>query len=378
MPYLTWVGNSDVLIIGAGLAGLCAAIELRKAGIPVTLIERHAFPRHKVCGEYLSQEVVPYLRSLGVSLNDAPIIRNFVLCNRLGRSIRRELPLGGIGMSRYALDQRLYEVAQQAGVCFVFEKALEVCPSREGAMALTADGSYEAKVLLAAWGKRSLLDRQAGRDFWARESPWMAVKTHFRNADFPPDQVGLYFFKGGYAGCSLTETGDLNFCYLIRKERFREFGDPMAATRGILAENPGFRSIFREAYPVFESPLTIAQIDFGHKERVGQNTLYLGDAAHLIYPLCGNGMAMAVHSGRLAGRLTREYLGSQESPFETLAKNYELQWQHQFAHRLRWGKALQGFLTRSYGMEWALKLSFLMPELFRAAIRQTHGKPLPV
>lgn len=344
----------------------------------MTLIERHTFPRHKVCGEYLSQEVVPYLASLGVSLQDAPVIRNFVLCDRHGRSICRELPLGGVGISRYALDQRLYEVARKAGVRFVFEKVLEVVPSGAGAIAHTANSSYEGEVLLAAWGKRSLLDRQSGREFWTRESPWMAIKTHFRNADFPRDQVGLYFFQGGYAGCSLTETGDLNFCYLIRNERLREFGDPGAATANILAGNPGFRSIFREASPVFENPLSIAQIDFGPKERTGKHTLYLGDAAHLIYPLCGNGMAMAIHSGCLAGRLTREYISSGERIFETLAQRYDLQWQRSFAHRLRWGRLLQTFLTRPQGTDWALRLSYWMPPLFRAAIRHTHGKTLPV
>lgn len=378
MPYLTRVGTSDVIIIGAGLAGLCAAIELRKEGISVTLVERHAFPMHKVCGEYLSREVVPYLASLGVLLDDAPVIRNFVLCNRHGRSIRRELPMGGIGISRYALDQRLYEVAQKAGVCFVFEKALEVCPYGEGAIVRTVNGSYEGKVLLAAWGKRSLLDRQSQREFWTRESSWMAIKTHFRNADFPHDQVGLYFFKGGYAGCSLTETGDLNFCCLIQKERFHEFGDPMRATAGILAGNPGFGPIFREAYPVFEKPLSIAQIDFGQKERIGQHTLYLGDAAHLIYPLCGNGMAIAIHSGRLAGSLARDYIGSGERRFETLARSYDLHWRRSFAARLRWGGIFQTFLTQPYGMDLAQTLSFWMPDLFRVAIRHTHGKILPV
>lgn len=342
------------------------------------LIERQTFPRHKVCGEYLSCEVVPYLESMAVGLADAPVIRNFMLCDRQGKTICGELPLGGVGISRFALDQRLYESAQKAGVQFVFEKALDVCTTGQGATVRTTGGTYDGKVLLGAWGKRSQLDREVGREFQTRQSPWMAVKLHFRNAVFPPDQVGLFFFDGGYAGCSLTETGDLNFCFLIRKDRFREFGEPMGACRGILKENPRLTPIFRDAQPVFERPLSIAQIDFGPKERVGRHTLYLGDAAHLIHPLCGNGMAMAIHSGRLAGQLTGAYLGKQSVGFDSLAHAYKRQWEQAFSNRLRWGRILQGLLTRPHGISWALRFSGLMPALFTAAIRQTHGKTLPV
>ena len=152
----------------------------------------------------------------------------------------------------------------------------------------------------------------------------------------------------------------------------------MGASMGILKENPGFASIFRDAYPVFERPLSISQIDFGPKERVGHHTLYLGDAAHLIHPLCGNGMAMAIHSGRLAGQLTREHFKQEKVGFDTLANAYERQWEHTFSRRLRWGRIFQEVLTRPYGMDLALRLSLLTPALFTTAIRQTHGKTLPV
>ena len=60
--------GKKVLIIGGGLAGLTAAIHLRKLNIPVTLIEKNAYPKHKVCGEYISNEVLPYLKWLNISI----------------------------------------------------------------------------------------------------------------------------------------------------------------------------------------------------------------------------------------------------------------------------------------------------------------------
>ena len=62
--------NPDVIIIGGGLAGLTTAIHLSKYGLKVTLIERNKYPKHKVCGEYISNEVLPYLEWLGLKIQD--------------------------------------------------------------------------------------------------------------------------------------------------------------------------------------------------------------------------------------------------------------------------------------------------------------------
>ncbi|HNU89628.1 MAG TPA: FAD-dependent oxidoreductase, partial [Ferruginibacter sp.] len=51
--------TTDITIIGGGLAGLVSAIHLSKAGLAVTLIEKNEYPKHKVCGEYVSNEVLP-------------------------------------------------------------------------------------------------------------------------------------------------------------------------------------------------------------------------------------------------------------------------------------------------------------------------------
>lgn len=61
--------NPDVLIIGGGLAGLASAIHLSQKGLNVTLIEKSAYPKHKVCGEYISNEILPYLLWLGADVS---------------------------------------------------------------------------------------------------------------------------------------------------------------------------------------------------------------------------------------------------------------------------------------------------------------------
>ena len=58
----------DVLIVGGGLAGLSSAIHLAKSNLKVLVIEKNSFPKHKVCGEYISNEVLPYLEFLGIDV----------------------------------------------------------------------------------------------------------------------------------------------------------------------------------------------------------------------------------------------------------------------------------------------------------------------
>ena len=94
--------ESEIIIIGGGLAGLTAAIHLSKNGFDVTVIEKNNYPRHKVCGEYISNEVLPYFTGLGIDIQSLqPTIIDtleFSDCN--GRRITAKLPLGGFGVSR--------------------------------------------------------------------------------------------------------------------------------------------------------------------------------------------------------------------------------------------------------------------------------------
>ena len=112
--------NKDVIIIGGGLAGLASAIHLSMQGLQVTLIEKSGYPRHKVCGEYISNEITPYLLWLGidVSLLKPVAISKFEFTTQNDNMAKANLPLGGFGISRYSLDNLLYQKAKANG-CFI-------------------------------------------------------------------------------------------------------------------------------------------------------------------------------------------------------------------------------------------------------------------
>jgi flavin-dependent dehydrogenase len=104
----------DCAIIGGGLAGLCLAIQLASSNRRVVLFEKNSYPFHKVCGEYISLESWDFLTSLGLPLVDLnlPIIKNLGISAETGFMLNSELDLGGFGISRFTLDNMLFELAK--------------------------------------------------------------------------------------------------------------------------------------------------------------------------------------------------------------------------------------------------------------------------
>ena len=118
----------DVIIVGGGLAGLTSAIHLSKFKQRVLLIEKNTYPKHKVCGEYISNEALPYLNSLGINpiKEGAKKITKVHVSTIKGSLIKGDLPLGGFGMSRYFLDELLANKALSNGVIILHESVESV------------------------------------------------------------------------------------------------------------------------------------------------------------------------------------------------------------------------------------------------------------
>ncbi|OWW25867.1 FAD-dependent oxidoreductase [Zobellia sp. OII3] len=368
----------DVIIVGGGLAGLTAAIHLAKAGHQVAVFEKKPYPHHKVCGEYVSNEVLPYLRRLGVDLNDfgAVAIDQLKFSTANGAVLEVRLPLGGTGISRYALDHLLYQRAVACGVFFAFEAVVSIEFEKSIFKLVTEKGSsYTSNIVIGAYGKRNVLDKQLDRKFIRQKSSWLAVKAHYQVEGFPGNQVGLHNFKGGYGGVSKTESGAVNFCYLTSYDSFRKEKDIGQFNANVVSGNPFLRDFLADALPLFEQPLTIAQISFHPKQPVENHILMCGDTAGLIHPLCGNGMAMAVHSAKIASELIDAFL-RQGLSRKALERAYRTTWNRTFRKRLWAGRQLQGLLLHPTLSERAIAYIVKWPWLLKRMIRFTHGKPI--
>ena len=371
--------NPDVVIIGGGLAGLTGAIHLSKKGLKVTLIEKSDYPRHKVCGEYISNEILPYLLWLGVDvLQLKPTnISKFEFTTQSGKMAKTALPLGGFGVSRFALDNFLYQKALENGCTIINETVTDVSFDNNTFTVTTQNQVLPSKIVLGAFGKRSNLDQVLSRDFITKKSPWLAVKAHF-SGDFPDDVVGLHNFKGGYCGVSKVENNVINICYLADYATFKKYKNIDDYQQNVLYKNKHLKNVFENSNSVFEKPLTISQISFDKKLPVENHILMIGDTAGLIHPMCGNGMAMAIHSAKIASELVLDYHNGKIVSRELLEKKYIKEWNKNFAKRLLMGRFLAKTLTYKTITNVFVAIVASMPALLSAIIKQTHGKPIAI
>ena len=370
--------ENEVIIIGGGLAGLTAAIHLRKLDIPVTIIEKNSYPKHKVCGEYISNEVLPYLNWLNISVDELQPthINKLQFSTSSGKTIHTRLPLGGFGISRYTLDNYLYNKALKNGVTVLQDAVTNIHFDNNTFAIITANGTtIKATWVIGAFGKRSNIDIQLNRDFIQQKSPWLAVKAHYEG-NFSNDVVGLHNFNGGYCGVSKVEDDKMNICYLASFESFKVCKSSSEYQEKVLEQNPHLKTIFQNSKLLFEKPLTISQISFEQKQPVEQHILMIGDTAGLIHPLCGNGMAMAIHSAKIVSEVIADFSNGKIKTRAAMEQTYTKQWNKTFSARLKTGRLLANILLQPKLSGFLFRIILVAPFLLPMIIKKTHGKPI--
>ncbi|RPD99679.1 NAD(P)/FAD-dependent oxidoreductase [Aureibaculum marinum] len=369
--------SKDVIIIGGGLAGLVSALHLSKYGIEVLVIEKNEYPSHKVCGEYVSNEVLPYLKFLGFNPLEfgAKKITNVAISTVKSKLMQAKLPLGGFGISRYCLDYSLAQKVIKNGVEILRDTVIEVSFQNDTFTIVTKnERELNSKIVIGSYGKRSNIDVKLNRNFIKNESPYLAVKTHAKG-NFPDDLVALHNFKGGYCGVSKVENNHINLCYISNYKFFKKYKNINDFQKNVLYKNTYLKEVFENSIPVFENPLTIGQVSFSSKKPVENHIIMCGDTAGMIHPLCGNGMSMAIHSAKMASELIFAYL-NQKISRNKLEQFYTQQWSNEFKFRLKTGKVIASLFKMDVVSELMLYGVQRFPNLLPKIIKQTHGKPL--
>ena len=341
----------DLIVVGGGPGGSAAAISAARNGASVLLLERGRFPRHKVCGEFVSAESLDLLQNLLAParhrlIHDAPRMahgRIFVD----GAELTAEISPAAASITRFDLDAALWDSCACAGV----ERRTDcVVKSVEGTgpfRVATRAEWFEARALINATGRWSNLTSTATR---ARVTPgrankdrWIGVKAHFREVSAPASpSVDLYFFDGGYCGVqpvtSASQNGSatlVNACAMVRADVATDLNE-------VLTLHPALRKRSQTWEPLMD-PVNTSPLVFHPPEPVHNGTLQVGDAATFVDPFIGDGISLALRSGDLAGNCLSP-LFRNECSIESAAADYTRLYQTSLAPVFRTSSRLRNLL----------------------------------
>jgi flavin-dependent dehydrogenase len=281
-----------------------AGLRLAAAGREVTLLEREHSAHHKVCGEFLSREAVALLTQAGVNPGElgAEEIRSVRLASRR-RVVETTLPFTALSLSRCVLDEALLARAAQQG-CRVERGAfVESLEQRNGFWRAQLRGGecWCAPAVFLASGKHDLRGHERNP---GPHGDLVGFKLHWR---LTPQQtealrgfIELYLFSGGYGGLSLVENGVANLCLVVRHSALRKIGGWPELLGVIENEIPHIAQRLQGATALWERPLAVSSIPYGHLAGLPSGLWCVGDQAAVIPSFTGDGMSIALHSANLA------------------------------------------------------------------------------
>ncbi|MEK7232375.1 MAG: NAD(P)/FAD-dependent oxidoreductase [Elusimicrobiota bacterium] len=387
-------GRCEIAVIGGGIAGSALAALLSRSGRDVLLFEKDGLPRHKLCGEFLSAESQQMLQRVGclggvLALGPARITQGRFF-SPSGHEAVFDLNGVALGISRWSLDETLFRHAGRSGAS-AHERAKVIgIVAIAGGIRLNLewqDGRrtvVEARLVVAAYGRRSPLDAQLGRPILEDSPSALGLKRHHRPADTETGRlllreltggVEIHLFEDGYCGLSRVEGGLVNVCLLVEKSFLKRLAAPSwdEVCSAMRARSASLRGRLSALVPAEDGFHAVAGLGFSPKETSLGRVIFVGDAAGMIAPLCGDGQAMAlesaIHLAELIGGHPRRM---DDSDIAALSKGWDEIWKSRFVKRLKRGRLLQSTLLWAPGGEAAVRLISRIPRLGSALVRATR------
>ncbi len=313
-----------ITIVGGGVAGLTLGISLRQTGIPVIVWEAGGYPRHRVCGEFISGDGIDVLDRLDLL---EPI---FAAGGRRANSVvffhgdtaspKQTLPREAVCLSRFKLDALLAGKFRERGGDLRERQRWSETDMGEG--------------LVRATGRRL----QPVDHGWR----WFGLKAHARNVRLAAD-LEMHLAHDRYVGLCRLDDDVVNVCGLFRR---RAGVSDAAQGWEHLLRGPADSALFRALETAVFQPASfcaVAGITLRPVLAKRLDEVRIGDALTMIPPVTGNGMSMAFESAELAvGPLAAYSRG--DTDWNATRQAIGHRWDNTFARRLVWASWLQGAL----------------------------------
>lgn len=334
--------SRTVEIIGGGLAGLGLGLGLRRLDIPVIVTEAGSYPRHRVCGEFitsLDRETIAAL-DLAPLLKTALPARSVTWFHSDQARLSHALPEPALCLSRHRLDDAMARRFVELGGELVTGQRGEV-------------NAAEGRVITTGRRPQS-------------SSRWIGIKAHFTGLTLH-DDLELHLGRGAYVGLTRIEDHRVNVCGLFARPTSLA---GKAAKHSILYDQlnrVGLADLRRRLQPADcdESSLcTVAGLDYGPSEPPG-DTLQLGDHFGLIPPFTGNGMTVALQSARIAVEPLRAWAAG-ECDWAAAVRKIHRELRRELAPRIGRARRLHPWLLQPRRQRWLVRAagSRLLPTRF--------------
>jgi len=390
--------DADVIVVGAGPSGATTAYYLAQAGLNVLLLEKARFPRDKVCGDGLTPRAVSPLIAMGVDVGPGSGWLHNKGLRVIGAGMRLELPWPelssypgyGLVRTRASLDETLARRAQAVGAKLlegvtVTGPVLDDAGRIVGVTASTHDSerargdstTYRARVVVAADGNSSRLSVAMGLHKRDDRPLGVAVRTYYTSPRHDDDYLeswldlwdgdrllpgyGWIFGMGdgtSNVGLGLLNTSDAfgNTDYRVLLKRWLR---SMPEEWGYVEEN--------RTEPVRGAALPMG---FNRTPAYYRGLLLAGDAAGMVNPFNGEGIAYAMESGQILAAVIAEALACQtREQAERVLRGYPRALADSYGGYYALGRVFVELIGRPQLMRFATRHGMARPALMRFALK---------
>ncbi|MGD0242424.1 MAG: geranylgeranyl reductase family protein [Streptosporangiaceae bacterium] len=386
--------EADVIVVGAGPAGATTAFYLAQSGVDVLLLEKSRFPREKVCGDGLTPRAVKSLVGMGINVGEQDgWVRNKGL-RVIGAGLRMEMPWPelssypgyGLVRTRHDMDEELARRAQQAGAR-LHEGVTVTAPVRHertgritGVLGRQEGGEerrYAARVVVAADGNSSRLSVAMGLRKRDDRPLGVAVRTYYTSPRHDDDYLeswldlwdgdrllpGYGWIFGMGDGTSNVGLGLLNtsaaFGHTDYHALLRKWLKGMPAEWGFTEEN--------RTAPIRGAALPMG---FNRTPQYHQGLLLAGDAAGMVNPFNGEGIAYAMESGEILARtITQALARGRRAEIERVLAGYPHALSQEYGGYYTLGRVFVKLIGKPGLMRFATKHGMSRPALMRFALK---------